>query len=70
MYTLVLLVLTVGSLLAANSRMPNAATEIPVWLFLTVFGIIANALLDLLRESASEGTEQLYVDDGSNEVES
>jgi hypothetical protein len=26
--------------------------------------------IDLLRESAREGTEQLYVDNGSNEVES
>jgi hypothetical protein len=26
--------------------------------------------VDLLRESAREGTEQLYVDNGSNEVES
>jgi hypothetical protein len=42
MYTLVL---TVGSLWAANSGMPDAATEIPVWLFLTMFGLIANALL-------------------------
>lgn len=39
------LVLTVGSLWAANSGIADASTEIPIWLFLTLFGLIASALL-------------------------
>jgi hypothetical protein len=39
------LVLTVGSLWAANSGFPDVSTQIPIWVFLTVFGLIANALL-------------------------
>lgn len=39
------LVLTSGSWWAVNAGIPDAATEIPVWIFLTVFGLIASALL-------------------------
>jgi hypothetical protein len=39
------LVLTAGSIWAANSGFSDIATEIPVWVFLTVFGLSANILL-------------------------
>jgi hypothetical protein len=39
------LVLTAGSLWAANAGIPEAAAEIPLWLFLTVAGLAASALL-------------------------
>lgn len=34
------------------------------------YDLSKQSAIDLLRESAREGTEQLYVDNGSNEVES
>jgi hypothetical protein len=39
------LVLTSGSLWAANAGVPGTSTEIPIWIFLTVIGAIAGAAL-------------------------
>ncbi|HLE29872.1 MAG TPA: hypothetical protein VI793_17230 [Anaerolineales bacterium] len=39
------LVLTVGSLWAANAGVEGAGGEIPLWVFLTVLGLIASGLL-------------------------
>jgi hypothetical protein len=39
------LVLAVSSAWAAKMGMPNVAAEIPIWVGLTLFGLIANGLL-------------------------
>jgi hypothetical protein len=39
------LVLTSGSLWATQSGIPEVSGEIPLWLFLTVFGLVASGLL-------------------------
>jgi heme/copper-type cytochrome/quinol oxidase subunit 4 len=39
------LVLTSGSLWAANAGVPGTTAELPIWIFLTVIGVIAGLLL-------------------------
>jgi hypothetical protein len=46
------LVLTAGSIVAANAGVPGASAELPLWIFLTVAGLFATTLLMMNMKSS------------------